>query len=157
MYAWMYFSSASTIMKAAITAAAAVLTLVVTGCGTTEPDPLGSIAGDWTGSGGGLKLDVSFNPPRCDISCVADGSGSWSFDPAGESGTIDRINFFVPFQNFRTGDQVGISFVDLPGGPCFFLSATVVDERTLTGRIDQGCGSDLHVGDIDTEFTLKKL
>ena len=145
-----------------IRAASAVLTLFVVGCGITEPSPFESIVGNWTGSGGGLRLDVTFEEPECKYGCVGDGSGSWSFDPAGESGTITRINFPLPVRlsekRLMTGDELYIGLVDFPNGVCFVFRPTVVDERTLTGRMFQSCGGvSLQVADINTEFTLTKL
>ena len=57
-----------------------------------------------------------------------------------------------------TGDELYIGLVDFPNGVCFVFRPTVVDERTLTGRMFQTCGGvSLQVGRIDTEFTLTKL
>ena len=167
MYEQVDFTTARILVKVVFTAAApAVLTLFLAGCGITEPGPFESIVGNWTGSGGGLRLDVTFDEPECGYTCVGDGSGSWSFGPTGESGTITGISFPLPVRSEKrliTGDELYIGLVDFPNGLCFDFRPIVVDERTLTGWMVQICGGlsplgvpSAHVG-IDMEFTLTKL
>lgn len=138
-----------------------MMALWCVGCAATEPTPFESIAGDWVGSGGGLGIEVTFDPPQCDWGCVVDsGRGTWSLESAGEAGTITSVNFLLPLRSERrlvVGDEMSIALTDFPNGQCFRFQATLVDERTLAGQLWQHCGGGgWQVAEIDTEFTLVK-